>query len=325
LPSVQIRLGRRDEFRGPFLARFRFAALGFGLVGLALAALISSTLSRRALSRLDAVGGEIAGLRADGSASPLPMTDLPGELSPIVERLNALLDRISESVRRERGLSADIAHELRTPIAALKTNFEVTLQRERDPAAYRESLRMALVVLQRSERTILRLLELHRMEAGNLDLATESFDLVQCVQEELRMQQAAIESKQLRLELAMPPQLVLRSEPTLWRLIVSNLLDNMVSYAAADRAVQVRLQTNSPRLEFECRNFGSDVDTAGARRMTERFARADASRDPSGNHVGLGLTMVRQACAMLDLELWIAVEAGGEFCVRVSGDMPRAA
>jgi len=117
----------RDELTEALTA-LAFALLGCGAGLLALTVLVVPRLLRRELVPLDALAEQASHINADSLAMRFPISPLPGELIPISTRLNDLLARLELSFERERRFSADLAHELRTPIAELRTLAEVALK-----------------------------------------------------------------------------------------------------------------------------------------------------------------------------------------------------
>ena len=162
---------------------------------------------------------------------PLSATDFPTELVPIVDRLNALLARLAEAFARERAFTADVAHELRTPLAGILATLQVARSRPRDSAAYEFSIDKSLAILTNMQSLIENLLLLARADGGQLAVRKNSIDLSALAQEcRLTFADAAAQ-RHLHLDLheqAFPP---IVADRELLRIVLHNLLDNAVSYA----------------------------------------------------------------------------------------------
>jgi hypothetical protein len=162
------------------LTTLAFALLGCDAALLALIVMVVPRLLRRELAPLDALAEQASHINADSLAMRFPTASMPGELTPISSRLNDLLARLEQSFVRERRFSADLAHELRTPIAELRTLAEVALKwpETREPATDRETLAIAVQM----QGVVTRLLALLRSEHEQLPVVTEQVRLVPLIE-----------------------------------------------------------------------------------------------------------------------------------------------
>ncbi len=142
---------------------------------------VLSAFVRRGLAPLGHLAAEIATIGEANLSSRLATKDAPGELMPIITRLNDLLARLETAFAREKGLTADIAHELRTPLAGLRSTLEVTLSKERSAPAYREGMAKSLAIGKQMQWMVENLLELARVDAGQIQVISEPIDLVALV------------------------------------------------------------------------------------------------------------------------------------------------
>ncbi|MBI4579686.1 MAG: sensor histidine kinase N-terminal domain-containing protein, partial [Planctomycetes bacterium] len=128
------------------LGRIRWLMIAVALAALGLSAGLLFATVGRGMRPLDRLAGTIGGLRPDDLSSRIDLGPLPGELVPVVDQMNSLLARIEAAVQREKAFTADVAHELRTPLAGLRSTLEVSLSRERDSQAYRADLSECLKI-----------------------------------------------------------------------------------------------------------------------------------------------------------------------------------
>jgi two-component system sensor histidine kinase QseC len=270
-----------------------------GAILLVATTLIVTTAVRRGLAPLEAVGQQAATIHASTLQTRFAIDALPVELRPIAERLNDLLARLDEAFHRERRVTADIAHELRTPIAELRTLAEVGVKWPEE-ASFRDALQIA----QRMEMLVTGLLALARHDAGHQSVAREPVAMRALVDEVWLPLAERAKSRQLDVTINVTGQW--QTDRTLLRMIVGNLLANAVDYAS-ERG-QIRVAGNDSRLEVS--NTTDRLAREDLPLLFERFWRKDAARTHDG-HSGLGLTLARSATVALGLEL--------------SADMPDAA
>jgi two-component system sensor histidine kinase QseC len=267
---------------------------GLALVGalvLLATALIVTTAVRRGLAPLDAVGQRAAAIDASTLQTRFATDAVPAELRPITERLNDLLARLDEAFQRERRVTADIAHELRTPIAELRTLAEVGVKWPEE-AAFQDTLQIA----RRMETLVTGLLALARHDAGHQPVAREPVALRTLVDEVWSPLAERARSRQL--DVAIDVKGEWQTDPTLLRMIVGNLIANAVEYAP-DRG-QIRVAGNESQLDIS--NTTDQLTREDLPHLFDRFWRKDAARTHDG-HSGLGLTLARSATTALGLEL----------------------
>ncbi|NHC10731.1 sensor histidine kinase [Stutzerimonas degradans] len=250
--------------------------------------------------------------RSADSLEPLPVDGLPAELLPLVQTQNQLFQRIAQAIERERRLTGDAAHELRSPLTAIKTHLQVA--RMTEGAAAEQALANAEAGADRLQRTLEQLLLLARVE-GSLDFD----DGLQCSAAEvarLAIQDASggdgapillqIPTELPDTPLAMPPVLAIAA--------LRNLLENAQRHTAPGTAVTLTLHAEAARVRFEVRDQGPGIAAEHRDHLTRRFWRHAAS---SGS--GLGLAIVQAIAQRCDCTLAFDSQAEG---LRVSLTVP---
>lgn len=254
---------------------------GLAVVGalvLAATAVVVTLAVRRGLTPLDELGQQLA-----VSTWQTRFTTRTAELEPVVARLNELLARLDEAFQRERRISADIAHELRTPIAELRTLAEVGVKWPGE-AAFTD----ALLIAKRMETLVTGLLALARQESGQQPVTREPVALQPLVEEIWRPLARPVD-----VQFAVTG--TWRTDPTLLRLIVANLLTNAAEYTTGTIRV-----TGTDR-QLEVTNSVTGLTPEDLPRLFERFWRKDAAR--TNGHSGLGLVLAQSAATALGLQL----------------------
>lgn len=293
--AIVVVAGRRGELEA-MLRRIAWilAAGGAGLLT-AMSFTVPWVL-RRGLRPLRRVADQAAAIDASTLGQRFPADQMPAELQPICERLNALLARLESSFERERRFSADLAHELLTPLAELRALDESALKWPE--TAGPETQRQGLEILGRMEELVTRLLDLCRAENGRLPPSLTRLDLAEAVREGWRPFAVAAELKRLRADLAGPTAAGVATDAALLRVVLGNLFSNAVEYAPADTAVRVEWKIADGEFAVSVSNLAPQLEAGDVAVMFDRFWRKDAARS-GGQHSGLGLALARELARVL--------------------------
>ena len=312
--DVQVYVGERVEARDSIL---RAVLHGMALplaVALPLLALLAGWAVYRGLAPLSTLARQLRAREPD-SISPLVLADAPAELVPAVTALNALFERIGRLLEGERRFTADAAHELRTPIAAIAAQAQVAMG-ARDDASRRHALEATLAGCERAARLVDQMLTLARLENADAPPATR-VNLAATVRRVVAQLLPAAEARNQGLELDAPATLEVSLDDALAGVLVRNLVDNALRYSPAGAAVRVALAADGGRWQLTVDDAGPGLDEAARKRLGERFFRV-LGAEASGT--GLGWSIVRRIAAVL--KLGVAVEPSpvlGGLRVRVDG------
>ena len=216
----------------------------------------------------------------------------PSELQPLLDALNGLFVRIAELVDGERRFTADAAHELRTPIAAIRAQAQVALGESED-LARRHALAATLTGCDRASRLVDQLLTLARLEAGQAAPGTVPVDLAALVRREAAALAPQALDKQQVLEVEAVECLV-RGDATLLGVLVRNLLDNAIRYSPNGARVQLSLGEDAAGVQLRVQDSGPGLAEADRLRLGERFFRVLGSGQGGS---GLGWSIVRRIVA----------------------------
>jgi signal transduction histidine kinase len=277
------------EARLAAIARW-FVLSGAGAV--LIAALVAAAVVSRGLRPVAALGERLGAVRDLEGAIDLSPRGLPSELRPIALETGALLDRLRLVLERERALVADVAHELRTPLSVLRTGVDVALQREREPAEYRDRLeRMRTTVIQLVE-LVENLLTLARLDANAIAPAQQPVDLRDLVEETWRPHAPFARSRGLAFTNEVAPGVVVDLDPRLARLVLANLLANAAAYT--EPGGWIRVESGDGASILAVRDSGPPIADEDLSRAFDRFWRGDRARSGEGVHCGIGLSLARR-------------------------------
>jgi two-component system sensor histidine kinase QseC len=297
--DIQIHVGeridaRRDILRAVLRGMLMPLALSLPLLALALWwAVRRGLLPVRQLSQL-------LRQRQPHALEAVTLDRLPTEMRPLVDELNSLFTRIEQLLTSERRFTADAAHELRTPIAAIRAQAQVALGAGADEAQRTQALRNTLAGCDRATHLVEQLLQLARLEQappGTDSVPLELAALAQQVAADLAPQALAAQQS---LTLDAPTRSEVRGAETLWRMLLRNLLDNALRYSPPGAHIRVAVSHETNGIELTVEDSGPGLSEAQISRLGERFFRVLGSDQPGS---GLGWSIVRRVAQVLDAHI----------------------
>jgi two-component system heavy metal sensor histidine kinase CusS len=275
-----------------FLQRMqRLIWLTVGLSALA-TALLGAWAARSGLRPLRQMSEIAASVSASSLTTRLPENDMPQELAELTQAFNAMFSRLEDAFQRLSAFSADIAHELRTPLSNLLTHTQVTLTRPRSADDYREALLGNLEEVQWMAQMVNDMLYLAKAEHGLLNPARESLRLEAEADAVLEFFAPLAEEAQVRLSREGDAQLA--GDRNMLRRALSNLLDNALRFTPVGGQVMVRIKTSGQQVQLSVENQGETIPPELLPRLFDRFFRADPARhEGRSEHAGLGLAITQ--------------------------------
>lgn len=265
--------------------------LTVGLSALA-TALLGAWAARSGLRPLRRMSAVARGVSAQSLNARLPEDDMPPELAEMAHHFNAMLGRLDDSFQRLSAFSADIAHELRTPLSNLLTHTQVTLTRPRPIEDYREALHSNLEEVQWMAQLVNDMMYLAKADHGLLMPKREQLELAEEADVLLEFFAPLAEDAQVTLSREGTARLV--GDRSMLRRALSNLLDNALRFTPAKGEVRVRIVERPEGLSLTVENSGDGIDGVLLPRLFDRFYRADPARqEGSSEHAGLGLAITQ--------------------------------
>jgi two-component system sensor histidine kinase QseC len=269
---------------------------------------------RRALAPVHALTAELAGRGAD-ELQPVSSRQAPAELRPLLGAMNGMFARIEQLLARERRFTADAAHELRTPLAVLRAQWDV-LRRAEDGAERRRAEANLSAGLERMDRLVTQMLALSRLEATDRLTQSAPVDWPSLVEQAMSDLLPLAERRHIELACDWPPAGVppfaLRGHPELLAVLLRNLLDNAVRYAPGRSAVTLRFAADRLMVENDGPPLSDDV----LAHLGERFHRHDGQAE-SGS--GLGVSIAERIARLHGLALHYRARADGQGVVAEVG------
>jgi len=264
---------------------------------------------RRALRPLNELAAQTRAISARRLDQRLSLADPAEELLPWVEQFNALMQRLEGAVAQLEGFNADVAHELRTPLAALIGHTEVALSRERPAEALRDTLLSNLEEAQRLAALVNDMLFLSQADRGATARRGPTASLAALAAQVVEFHEALIEEAGLTVRIEGDAQAAV-DEPLVKRAL-ANLLGNAIRFAQRGSCVAVCIAPDAAeQVRVEVRNAGEPIAPQHLERLFDRFFRVDAARPDSQSHHGLGLAIVA-AIARMHAGRPLAASEGG--------------
>jgi two-component system heavy metal sensor histidine kinase CusS len=251
---------------------------------------------RRGLRPLRAMAAQAARITPARLDERLSLDQTPHELRELTTSFNAMLDRLADGYERLTQFSADLAHEIRTPIGALMGNCQVALYQRRSPEEYETVLASSLEELERLSRLVENILFLARADNAQSALDYATLDLDTELHRVAEYFEGLAEERGIQLECRAAGSV--RADAILFRRALGNLVANAVRYADADSVVTLSTQAMDDAVLIHVDNRGAPIPPELLHKLFDRFYRADLSRSASSDASGLGLAIVRAIMAL---------------------------
>jgi signal transduction histidine kinase len=288
--------GREDLDAFLALMHWTLALVVLGLLAATL--LLVKAVVGVGLAPLDDLAHQLETMDAASLGSAVAIEDAPTELVSTIRHLNGLLARLKLSFERERTFSANLAHELRTPLAELRAATEVALKWPDDPAFSLASLAEVRGIGLQMEKVVVNLLALARCDSQEHTVWRSEVYLGEMAASCWSTVAAEAEKNGIALVLEIPEDLAIVTDREKLEMILGNLFSNAVSYGTPGRPVTCEAAVSGGELALRVANATDQLTPADLPRLFDRFWRKDAARS-GGQHTGLGLSLVSALCELL--------------------------
>lgn len=288
---VHMTLAHTVDGRVALLSAYRLKVFLAVAIGAALTALMGYLVARRSLKRVRTLAVQARAITVENLQLRLNRADVPSELRVLADAFNDVLARLEGGFQNLSQFSADLAHDLRTPLNNLMVQTQVALSQVRAPEEYQELLASHHEEYERMVRMVETMLFLARADHDEIALTARELD-------------AAFELRQIAdyfegpafdagVVLTVTGAGVVIADPVLFRRAVGNLVSNALRYTPRGRAIELEAAPYEKGVLVTVSNPGSGIDEHDLPRLFDRFYRADQSRSSSGTSAGLGLAIVK--------------------------------
>jgi two-component system, OmpR family, heavy metal sensor histidine kinase CusS len=251
--------------------------------------LIAISVTRRGLRPLEEMKCSLERIGPTHLNERVASANWPRELQPLAIAFDEMLKRLDDSFTRLSQFSADLAHELRTPIANMLGEAQVAVSRDRSPAEYRETIESTIGECERLSGIVDNLLFVARADAAREPVARKRFDARAAVEKIAAFYQTIAEDHHVAINCSGQGQI--SADPAMFERAVGNLVDNALRFTPEQGSIQIALAEHPTDFEVAVSDNGSGIAPEHLPRVFDRFYRAESSRGSDG--AGLGLALVK--------------------------------
>lgn len=275
------------------------------------AALVGRRLCRRTLAPVAEMANSARAIGPSSVGERLPVRPTGDELEDLGRAFNGALDRLEEALERQRRFTGDASHQLRTPLAAMLGQVEVTLRRDRGAPEYRAALAGLAEDIRHLNRLTESLLFLARADAEAAIPHLQEIDLNTWVASYVDQWRTHHPESLLEVIVADPPSRTVRAHPELLAQLLENLLDNAVKYGRAGSPTVLRIGNREAGTELSVEDTGPGIAPADLLHVFEPFYRSAAAREAGIRGVGLGLAIAKRIAESMGAQITAESHTGG--------------
>jgi two-component system heavy metal sensor histidine kinase CusS len=290
-------------------------------VALLICTAVGYGVARQAIRPIQEITGTARRISPANLSERLSLHGLPGEMLTLADTFNQMLERLEQSFGRLSRFSADIAHELRTPVHSLRGGVEVALSKPRSPEEYREVLGSSLEECARLAHLIDRLLFLARAEHPETQIKREPCDVGLELATVSEFYGLSASDAGVRLAVAIDRKIQADLDRPLFQRAVGNLVANSLAHTPRGGTVTLTATGDGLATKVDVTDTGCGIPTNHLANVCDRFYRADNTRSSRNGNVGLGLAIVRSIMELHGGTVEIASQVGQG--TRVSLVFPR--
>ena len=283
-------VGRDVSYENYLKERFFNTILSTSLLIIFLGLLGGYVLSRNFLNRISAINKTSLEIMDGDLSMRLPTSSNNDELNQLSLNLNNMLDRLNKLMIGMKGVSDNIAHDLRTPLNKIRTNLEVTLMSNPNLESYRETLKEVIEDVDGVINTFNSLLAISRVDSGSVSLKKEKINIKNLIEDIIDLWEPLSEEKGIVLNNECKIDLYLAGNKNLLSQAISNLIDNSIKYGSDNNIVNVGSKKDKDNIIIWVSDSGPGIQEKDKEKVLDRFVRLDTSRNTTGT--GLGLSLV---------------------------------
>jgi signal transduction histidine kinase len=267
--------------------------------------LIARFFAGRSIKPVQTIIETSSQITKDNLKTRIPLPQNKDELYVLSENINNLLNRIENAVDREKQFTSDASHELRTPLAVMKGTMEVLIRKPRNQQEYEEKIQFCISEVDRLNHMVDQLLLLARFENQKQNVKQESIYLNALILDNLTRFSDKIESKKLKIKADFSDDYYIQSDNYLVSIIFSNLISNAIKYSHDNGEIVLQLEKTSTEIIFTVSDNGVGISEQDLNKIFNSFYRSDVSNHPEIKGTGIGLSIVKRLCDLLNVGIMV--------------------
>lgn len=241
----------------------------------------------------------------DNLKSRIPLPQNRDELYTLSQTINNLLDRIENTIEREKQFTSDASHELRTPLTIIKGTLEVLIRKPRNHEEYQEKIIFCVSEVNRLNHMVDQLLLLARFENQNKSLKIEKVCLNVVILDSISRYSAIIQAKNIQISTDFVKEYYVENDAYLLSIIINNLVSNALKYSNEKAKLKIILTDENERIECHIIDSGIGIPAVDLQKIFNQFYRSKAIEHTGIKGSGLGLSIVKRLCTLLHIDIKI--------------------
>lgn len=272
---------------------------------------------RKMTDTLTTLSSRIKTITSESLSEKITGIESEDEIGELARSFNQLLDRLYEAFKRERQFIGDVAHEVKTPLAAQRTTIEIALTRDRSKEEYRRALQESLIDNNQLSTTLKNILDLAWSEADSARGQFEDFNLSEVVKDLQDLGTKMAVKKQISIKGNVEPNIIAFGKKDKFERALINLVDNAIKYTPEKGTVAITLKKSRGQAQFEVKDTGSGISEKDLPHVFERFYRGSKTDKTFGSGLGLSITQAIISAHRGDIRAKSQIGRGSEFTVHL--------
>lgn len=241
----------------------------------------------------------------DNLKSRIPLPQNQDELYTLSQTINNLLDRVENTIEREKQFTAYASHELRTPLTIIKGTLEVLIRKPRNQDEYHEKINFCVNEVNRLNHLVDQLLLLARFENQKQSIKIEKTYLNAIIFDTISQYSSIIKSKKIQLTNNFSKDFYVKSDSYLLSIIINNVISNALKYSNEKGQISISISENNGVIECSISDFGIGISSEDLQKIFDQFYRSKSIQNTGIKGSGLGLSIVKRLCTLLNIDIKI--------------------
>lgn len=266
---------------------------------------IARLIAGRSIKPINAIIETSDIITKDNLKSRIPLPINRDELYTLSQTINNLLDRIENTIEREKQFTSDASHELRTPLTVIKGTLEVLIRKPRTTEEYHQKINFCVSEVDRLNHLVDQLLLLARFENQTKSLQIETVCLNTIILDSISRYSTKIQAKHIHIVTDFSKEYYVQNDAYLLSIIINNLVSNALKYSKENTELNIRLSDKNERIECQITDFGIGIPAVDLQKIFDQFYRSKSIEHSGIRGSGLGLSIVKRLCNLLHIDIEI--------------------